>query len=85
MPWYARYDYVKVETYNAETEGFDFLWQDDFDSFDETRWKKSDNTTFEQNSCTWAADSAYTEDGYLVLKMDYPAADIVADRAAWLQ
>ena len=26
MPWFTRYDYVKVETYNAETGGFDFHW-----------------------------------------------------------
>jgi len=26
MPWVTKYDYVKVETYNGETEGFEFLW-----------------------------------------------------------
>ena len=39
MPWYARYDYVKVEKWNEKTGQFEFHWRDDFDSFDETRWK----------------------------------------------
>ena len=47
MPWYTRYDYVKVEKYNATTGGFDFYWQDDFNSFNSTRWFKSDGWTFQ--------------------------------------
>ena len=73
MPWYTRYDYVKVEKYNAETGGFDFYWQDDFNSFDESRWLKSDGWSFENNSSTFYASQVYTEDGHLVLKMDYPS------------
>ena len=75
MPWFARYDYVKVESYNAATGGFEPLWEDNFDSFDAKRWTKSDGWGFESNSCTWAADSVYTENGALVLKMDYPRAN----------
>jgi len=26
MPWYAKYDYVKVEKFNPKTWGFDFYW-----------------------------------------------------------
>ena len=26
MPWYTRYDYVKVETYNTETGEFELHW-----------------------------------------------------------
>ena len=53
MPWYTRYDYVKVEKYNSSTKGFEFYWQDNFDSFDSNRWIKSDNWTFGGNSSTF--------------------------------
>jgi len=26
MPWTTKYEYVKVETYNTATHGFDFHW-----------------------------------------------------------
>ena len=55
MPWYTRYDYVKVETYNSSTGGFDFHWQDNFDSFDSSRWLKSDGWGFGSNSSTFYA------------------------------
>ena len=42
MPWYSKFDYVKVETYNYTTGGFDFHWEDKFDSFDYSRWNVSD-------------------------------------------
>ena len=72
MPWYTRYDYVKVEKYNVETESFDFYWQDDFDSFDSKRWLKSELWTFGGNSSTFYVNQVYTEDGALVLKMEKP-------------
>ena len=38
FPYVARYDYVKVWTYNSGTRGFDFHWEDNFDNFDNSRW-----------------------------------------------
>ena len=55
MPWYCIYDYVETYTYNHGTNGFDFHWKDNFDSFDTARWHKSDNTTFDHNSTTFRA------------------------------
>ena len=71
MPWYARYDYVKIEKYNSSTGGFDLYWQDDFDSFDSGKWLKSDGWGFGDNSSTFYQSQVYTENGALVLKMDY--------------
>ena len=71
MPWYAYYDYVKVETYNFDTSEFELHWQDDFDSLDESRWLVSDNWNFDQNTTTFMKNQVYTEDGSLVLKLDY--------------
>ena len=70
MPWYTRYDYVKVETYNRATREFELHWEDDFDSFDESRWLKSDDKSFDDNSSTFYASQVYVENGALVLKMD---------------
>ena len=70
MPWYCIYDYVETYTYNHGTNGFDFHWKDNFDSFDTARWHKSDNTTFDHNSTTFRASQAFVHSGNLVLKME---------------
>ena len=70
MPWYTLYDFVEAYTWNAETNGFDFAWRDDFDTFDAHRWQKSDNTTFAANSTTFRGTQTYVQDGNLVLKME---------------
>ena len=72
MPWYTKYDWVRVEKYNWNTGGFDWYWQDDFDSFDYSRWQKSDGWSFESNSSTFYATQVYTDAGHLVLKMEKP-------------
>ena len=71
MPWFTRYDWVEVYRYNSNTKGFDFEWRDDFDSFDYSRWLKSDGWGFDSNSSTFFASNVYTENGNLVLKMNY--------------
>ena len=45
-------------------------WQDNFDSFDYSRWLKSDGWGFGGNSSTFYSSQVYTENGALVLKMD---------------
>lgn len=55
MPWFVEYDYVETYVYNHHTNGFDFHWRDNFDTFDTNRWHKSDNTTFDANSTTFRA------------------------------
>ena len=70
MPWYCIYDYVETYTYNFKTNGYDFHWKDDFNTFDTNRWHKSDNTTFDHNSTTFRAEQTFTHGGNLVLKME---------------
>jgi hypothetical protein len=63
MPWYARYDFVEYWEYVPEAERghygvtdespFVKTWTDDFNSFDETRWSKKNNWTFEGNDTTF--------------------------------
>ena len=40
MPWYIKYDSVKVESYDVKTDKFSLVFEDNFDTFDETRWAK---------------------------------------------
>ena len=70
MPWEVEYDYVETYVYNSETSGFDFNWRDNFNTFDTSRWHKSDNTTFDANSTTFRASQAFIKEGKLVLKME---------------
>ena len=72
MPWFTRYDYVKVEKYNVETGDFDFYWQDDFESFDSERWLKSEDRNTKGNSSTFFGNQVHTENGSLIIKMDLP-------------
>lgn len=53
MPWQALYDYVEVYSFDEDTLSFDLLWRDDFNYFDETRWKKSDNKGITDNTTTF--------------------------------
>ena len=69
MPWYTWYDYVQVESYNRQTGQFELLWRDEFDSFDEDRWFKSNGWGL--GSSTFYKDNVYVENGALVFKMDY--------------
>ena len=75
MPWYARYDFVETYTYDESMKQFNLKWRDDFDSFDESRWLKSDNWGFDSNSTTFWASQVSVEDGALVLKMEPPTGD----------
>lgn len=47
---------------------FKLKWQDDFDTFDEARWKKNTHT-FPENLAQFAEDAVVTEDGYLKLHL----------------
>ena len=71
FPHIVQYDYVKIWTYNSSTGGFDFHWEDNFDSFDYNKWIKSNNWSFGGNKCTFSWDNVYTTDSVLNLRLDY--------------
>ena len=81
FPWYAKYDYVEVWDYVepdqwSSTDGadedhpFQLRWRDDFDTFDETKWVKSNNWSFNDNLVTFMESNVYVQDGNLVLKLE---------------
>ena len=53
MPFWALYDYVEAYTWTGFGSSFDLLWRDDFDTFDENRWIKSEDWSFNDNSSTF--------------------------------
>ena len=73
LPIYNEYDSVEVSSWNSHTNGFDLLWRDDFNWFDEHRWAKVDRSwsTIDQGlGSQFVEGNAYTQHGKLVLKMD---------------
>ena len=85
FPFIAQYDYVKVWSYNWDNKGFDYMWGDDFDNFDYTRWVKSNNWTFDGNKCTFSWDNVFTQNGNLNLRLDWwPHQSTVADAPNFL-
>ncbi len=73
MPYVTEYDYVEVQSYDAATDGFTFLWRDNFDYFDYSKWIKSNDWTFGGNLVTFSWDNVFTMNGSLNLRIDrYP-------------
>jgi hypothetical protein len=71
FPIVAQYDYVKVWSYNYNNKGFDYMWTDDFNSFDYSRWQKSNGWTFDGNRVTFSWDNVFTMNGALNMRLDY--------------
>lgn len=73
MPWYAKFDYVEVETYNEETGEFEPHWREDFEGtrWNWSRWSKMNGWGYSSSSSDFNSDNAYLEDGCLVIKMEH--------------
>ncbi|MEL1230748.1 MAG: family 16 glycosylhydrolase [Candidatus Neomarinimicrobiota bacterium] len=73
LPRFAYYDWVRYSSYtpgngNSGTDNnFTFQWQDDFDEFDENRWEKKHNHTWNGNQSTFIRENIIFENGYLIL------------------
>ena len=73
LPRFAYYDWVRYSSYtpgngNSGTDNnFTFQWQDDFDEFDESRWEKKHNHTWNGNQSTFIRENIIFENGYLIL------------------
>jgi len=63
---YVRYDYVEYWEYVPESEWasttianeyhpFKLAWKDDFNSLDESRWEKTNDSSFGENDATFMA------------------------------
>ena len=72
MPYYAKYNYVKIETYNEKTGKFEFYARDNFDGeLDEDFWQVSNGWgSGSHTSSIYYKSQVYTEYGNLVFKME---------------
>ena len=73
MPYYAKYNYVKIETYNEKTGKFEFYHRDNFDgdSIDEDFWQVSNGWgSGSHTSSIYYKSQVYQEYGNLVFKME---------------
>mgnify|MGYP000845338876 CR=1 FL=1 len=69
LPLYAYYDWIKYYEYTPGTKNdFTLKWVDNFDTFDASRWSKS-NSTFGSNLADFKAQNVLVKDGYLMLCM----------------
>jgi len=73
IPRFSYYDYVSYSEYTpGEGDGgtgsnFTFSWKDDFDSFDNSRWEKSDDHTWGGNQSLFIDDNIFFQNGNLIL------------------
>ena len=71
MPFYCKYNFVKIETYNEKTKKFENYHRDDFNTLDEDFWQVSDGWgSGTQTSSIYYKSQVYTERGNLVFKME---------------
>jgi beta-glucanase (GH16 family) len=72
LPLFQFINWVKVYKYTPGTgeDGSDFTldWQDDFNTFDNSRWGKGE-WTFDGNRVNLTARNAYTKDGMMILAL----------------
>jgi len=72
LPSYQYVDYLSYYSYDTTATDpesrFILEWEDDFSTFNTSRWSKA-NWTFGDNLCDFYPANAYSEDGMLVLKL----------------
>ena len=72
IPRFSYYDYVSYSEYtpgegdSGTDSNFTFSWKDDFDSFDNNRWEKSDDHTWGGNQSLFIDDNIFFENGNLI-------------------
>lgn len=67
LPVYAFYDWVKVYQYTpGQNKDFTLLWEDQFNTYDQSRWQKATHT-WDGNNSQFIKENAILKDGYLIL------------------
>jgi len=67
LPVYAFYDWVKVYQYTpGQNKDFTLLWEDQFNTYDQSRWQKATHT-WDGNNSQFIKENAVLKDGYLIL------------------
>jgi hypothetical protein len=67
LPVYAYYDWVKYYQYDPQSAThFILTWQDDFSTWNQSRWAKATHT-WDGNNSDFIADNCVFKDGYMIL------------------
>ncbi len=72
LPAFAYYDYVKYYSYTpgsgnyGSSNNFTLLWEDNFNSYNSSRWDKATHT-FDGNNCDFIPENIVYKDGYMIL------------------
>ena len=69
-PFFALFEFVKVESYNVETKTFKHQWIDHFHFFDHRNWEVLDEISTDQNSSKFKQSQSYVSNGALVFKLE---------------
>lgn len=78
LPRFAYYDWAAYASYTPGTgsvgtdQNFSPVWHDDFDSFDDTHWEKSEGHSWPGNNATMRADNIVYQDGKMILCLTEP-------------
>jgi len=72
LPAFAYYDFVKYYSYTPGTgnygtgNNFTFIWSDEFETYNSSRWDKATHT-FDGNNCDFIPENIVYRDGYMIL------------------
>ena len=70
MPWWIKYDSVKVESWDERTDSFALVFEDNFDTFDETRWTKIKGYGYDTTNFYESQTHVDKNEGTLVIRME---------------
>lgn len=92
LPAYAYYDWAAYYSYTpgsgnyGTNNNFSFIWKDEFDSWDQSRWDKATHT-WDGNNCDFVKENVAFKDGKLILCLTTPEnvgyTDFSAPFALW--
>jgi len=92
LPAFAYYDWVKYYSYtpgsgsSGTNNNFTYIWKDDFDNWDQSRWDKATHT-WDGNNCDFVKENAVFRDGKLILCLTTPEnpgyTDVVVPAPLW--
>jgi hypothetical protein len=93
LPFFSEYEWVAYYNYTpgagdyGSGNNFTHAWTDEFDSFDEERWEKSDDHTWTGNESDLIVENVVYRDGKMILCLTDPDhlgyQDVVAPSLSW--
>ena len=70
LPIYQFINWFQYESYDPDTQTFEFEWRDDFNSFNTERWVRA-NHTFDVNLVDFVSENVLVQDGAMILALTH--------------